>query len=87
MKGPYRKFIPIIKKFKDKDYIITFFDDDWIYPKMLISKMYETYCNFKNCVITCNAQKMFYSNGNVIFKNNKYKDKSFNDTNNPRLDL
>ena len=37
--GAYRKMLPIIKKFnKDNNTIITYFDDDWIYPPMLIEK-------------------------------------------------
>ena len=87
--GPYRKFIPILKKFKNKeDVIITFFDDDWIYPKMLIEKMYETYTKFPNNFISMNAQNIYYNdNGYVNLSKKKYKDKTFYDTNNPRLDL
>lgn len=88
--GPYRKFIPIIKKFnKNDNIIITYFDDDWIYPPMLIEKMYETYQNFPNSFISMNTAKMFYDNkGELILKKGKkFKDKLFYKPNNPRLDL
>ena len=68
--GSCRKFLPIIKKFnKDNNIIITYFDDDWIYPPMLIEKMYETYRKFPNCFISMNTGKMFYDNkGELILK-------------------
>ena len=85
--GPYRKFIPIIKKFIDKDDIrIVFFDDDWIYPEMLIEKMVETHDRFPDCLITLSAHKIHYDkNGNlkIRVKNNKsyFKDKTFYEPN------
>ena len=88
--GAYRKFLPIIKKFNKNDkIIITYFDDDWIYPPMLIEKMYETYQNFPDCFISMNTHKMFYDNkGELILKKDKnFKDKLFYDPNNPRLDI
>jgi len=96
--GPYRKFIPILQKFKNEDIILTFFDDDWIYPKMLIEKMFETFKNFQNNFISMNAPKISYdSNGYINFeekrnkknKKNKinFKDKTFYNPNEPRLDL
>tara|TARA_B100001093_G_C26848153_1_gene1023830 strand:+ start:1809 stop:2633 length:825 start_codon:yes stop_codon:yes gene_type:complete len=88
--GAYRKFLPIIKKFnKNDNIIITYFDDDWIFPPMLVEKMYETYQNFPNCFISMNTHRMFYDNiGELILKKGKtFKDKSFYDPNNPRLDL
>ena len=73
---PTIKFIPILQKFKNEDIILTFFDDDWIYPKMLIEKMFETFKNFQNNFISMNAHKIFYdSNGYVNFEKIKKQKK------------
>ena len=58
-------------------------------PQCSLKKMYETYLKFSDCFISMNTSKLFYdSKGNLILRKKKsFKDKTFYDPNNPRLDL
>ena len=87
--GAYRKFLPILKKYSKSNNIITFFDDDWVYPSMLIEKMYQTYLKFPNCFISMNCRQILYKKGYIRFKKknlNSFR-KPFYKPNIPRSDL
>lgn len=87
--GPYRKFIPIMKKYKnDSNTLISYFDDDLIYPNMLIKKLYESHIKFPNTIVAPNIHKLTYKDGNlVISKDTYFKSKSFYKPNKERMDL
>ena len=88
--GPYRKFIPIMQKFRNKkEILICYFDDDMIYPKMLVEKLYLTYLKFPNSFVSPGVSQLkYYDDGNLQISKNKYhRDKSFYKPNEPRMDL
>lgn len=87
--GPYRKFIPIMQKYKNNENtLLCYFDDDMMYPKMLVRKLYESHLKFPNCIVSPTVYKLNYNNGKLIISHDSYyKDKSFYMPNKPRMDL
>lgn len=88
--GPYRKFIPIMQKYRNnKKTLICYFDDDMIYPKMLVDKLYQNHIKFPNCIVSPGiTQLRYYDDGNLQISKDKYhRDKSFYRPNEPRMDL
>lgn len=88
--GPYRKFIPIMQKYKkNKKTLICYFDDDMIYPKMLVEKLYRAHIKFPNCIVSPGITQLKYNkDGNLrISPTEYYRNNKFYYPNKPRMDL
>lgn len=59
----YTKLLPALNKYSD--YLIITVDDDIFYPKDLVSKLYHTYTQNRNCIIANRVHGIVVQNGAV----------------------
>ena len=59
--GPYTKLIPCLIDFKEKNVVIITIDDDVIYSKILIDRLYKFYLKF-GCVISSTFRQIRFEN-------------------------
>ena len=87
--GASRKFYPIIQQLKDTEnqpFLFFIFDDDFLYPNIIVEKMIESYTKYYNndCVFGFSNPKLNYYNKKVI---SHQKDKISYFPNEKRIDL
>lgn len=76
--GANRKFYPIIQQLKDTEkqpFLFFIFDDDLLYPNIIVEKMIESYSKYYNndCIFGLGVHGLYYKDNKIIScKKDKY---------------